>query len=356
MRYFPIFVDLSESRTVLVYGGGEEALRKVRLLLKTQATITLVAPALHAELTDLVEAGHIAWIARHFDTRQLDGDVSVVFSAAGETTDAVVCAAARERNLPVNVVDRSDLSNFIVPAIIDRDPLVVAIGTEGAGPVLAQGLRARIEAMLPPAIGGLLQRAASLRSTIALRLPAGSARRDFWHDYFFGAAREAYLDGDEQQFARAVDQSIKSAGRPTSGRVSLIEVCSDPELLTLKAHRLLQEADIVIFDRSIDAGVLEYARRDAERRSVQHCIWTGGNDDHRQTAETALQAAETSQRVVRLFNSDASALDTELAILRRLDAAGITIESIRSAQTDCTWAPLVEGPSLDQANPWRLAS
>src|SRR3954470_12836849 len=165
MRYFPMFLDMRDRRVVVV-GGGEEALRKVRLLLKSEASVTLVADRLHPELDGLVSHGAVAWLGTCFEAAMLDG-AALVFVAADAALEAAVSAAAQDRGIPVNVVDRADLSTVITPAIIDRDPLVIAIGTEGAAPVLGQGIRQEIEAMLPPRLGALARRAVQLRARVA---------------------------------------------------------------------------------------------------------------------------------------------------------------------------------------------
>ncbi|HKQ95748.1 MAG TPA: bifunctional precorrin-2 dehydrogenase/sirohydrochlorin ferrochelatase, partial [Aestuariivirgaceae bacterium] len=206
MRYFPLFLDVRD-RKALVVGGGEEALRKVRLLLKTEARIEIVAPELHPELTDLAVGGNIAWIGRRFASSHLDG-ANLVFVAADATTNDLVAGEAKKRDILVNVVDDADLSSAIVPAIVDRDPLVVAIGTEGAAPVLAQGIRNDLEASLPPFLGALTKAAGALRERVAERVPAGSPRRQFWQRFFFGSVREAFSRG-----ARAFGPALESALR-----------------------------------------------------------------------------------------------------------------------------------------------
>jgi uroporphyrin-III C-methyltransferase/precorrin-2 dehydrogenase/sirohydrochlorin ferrochelatase len=141
MRYFPLFLDL-DGGTVLIVGGGLEALNKARLLAKTQARLHVVAPALEAELAAMVENGRVRWIARAFDSKLLE-HVSAVFTS-DRLLNVEVAAAARARRIPVNVVDEPELSTFLVPSIVDRDPVVIAIGTEGTSPVLGQGIRAKI--------------------------------------------------------------------------------------------------------------------------------------------------------------------------------------------------------------------
>ena len=207
MRYFPLFLDVRD-RKALVVGGGEEALRKVRLLLKTEARIEIVAPELHPELTDLAVGGNIAWIGRRFVSSQLDG-ANLVFVAADATTSELVAAEAKKRDILVNVVDDADLSSAIVPAIVDRDPLVVAIGTEGAAPVLAQGIRNDLEASLPPFLGALARAAGALRERVAERVPAGRTRRQFWQRYFFGTLRDAFARGVQTYRTRARDRPAR---------------------------------------------------------------------------------------------------------------------------------------------------
>ena len=263
MRYFPVFIDLKDRRVVVV-GGGEEATRKVRLLLKSQAKIEVIAQELHSELT---ANPRIVWTTRNFEAAALDG-AALVYSA-DKTLNALVSAAAQARGIPVNAVDEADISTFIVPSIVDRDPVVIAIGTEGTAPVLAQGIRARIDAMLPVALGSLAARAQSLREKVAGLVPQGNRRRAFWQEFFFGAPREALEEGDAVAFELALHDAIYATSKPAQGRVSLIGTGpGDPELLTLKAHRKLHEADVIVHDDRVSPAILEMARRDAVRIPV----------------------------------------------------------------------------------------
>ena len=266
MRYFPMFLDMRERRVVVV-GGGEEALRKVRLLLKSEAIVTLVADRLHPELDGLVSHGAVAWLGTRFEAGMLDG-AALVFVAADAALEAAVSTASQARGIPVNVVDRADLSTAITPAIIDRDPLVIAIGTEGAAPVLGQGIRQEIEAMLPPRLGALARRAVRLRARVAASFEAGAPRRDFWRRFFFGALRDSFLGRDPAAFEAALAAALDGSPKSRTGRVALVGAGpGDPELLTLKAQRKLNEADVIVHDRLVGPGILEYARRDAD----PHC-------------------------------------------------------------------------------------
>lgn len=263
MRYFPIFVDLKD-RKVVVVGGGEEALRKVRLLLKTKARILVVAPLLHDELA---AEPRVEWLATQFSANQLDGAALVY--AAEPAINEVVSAEARARGIPVNVIDVAEISTFLTPSIVDRDPVVIAIGTEGTAPVLGQGIRARLDAELPQALGELAAKANALRSRVAKEVPHGTRRRSFWAKFFFGRIRDALVAGDEAGYAHELTLAFRDEAAPPVGRISIVGAGhGDPELLTLKAQRKLLEADAIVYDRNVSSNILELARRDAERFAV----------------------------------------------------------------------------------------
>jgi uroporphyrin-III C-methyltransferase / precorrin-2 dehydrogenase / sirohydrochlorin ferrochelatase len=298
MRYFPIFIDLQDRRVVVI-GGGEEATRKIRLLLKTQARIDVIAPALHDELKT---NARINWMATRFAGHLLDG-ATLVYSADPEL-NASVSKEARARNIPVNAVDEADISTFIVPSIVDRDPVVIAIGTEGAAPVLAQGIRAKIDALLPQKLGALASHAASLRGEIASRIPQGNRRRSFWQNFFFGAARDAFLAQEKEQFELALEKAITQNSAPAQGRVSLVGAGpGDPELLTLKAHRKIQEADVIVHDRLVSPAILEMARRDAVRIAVGKTAFEA-SPKQSEINEILIREAEKGLVVVRLKGGD----------------------------------------------------
>lgn len=263
MRYFPLFLDL-EGRRVVVVGGGEEAVCKIRLLLKTNARIEMVADGLPEELQG---NSKISLIPAPYRPDMIVGAVMVL--SADALLNEQVSADAQRLSIPVNAVDDAALSTFIVPSIVDRDPVVIAIGTEGTAPVLGQNIRAKIDAMLPKTIGALARRAASLRQWVATRVPHGTTRRAFWADFFSGKNDVAYDLQDEVAQKLALDDAVYFHGKARAGRVSLVGVGpGDPELLTLKAHRRLMEADVIVYDGSILPAVLEMARRDATRVAV----------------------------------------------------------------------------------------
>ncbi len=259
MRYFPIFVDL-QNRDVVVVGGGEEAVRKVRLLRKTSAVIKVIAAELHEELQDV----RIIWLGRAYDAALLDG-ATLVYSA-DSTLNAQVSADAQAKGIPVNAVDEADISTFIIPSIVDRDPVVVAIGTEGTAPVLGQGIRARIDQMLPIETGLLARTAASLRARVAMTIPQGNRRRAFWQNFFSGEPRDALLSDDAVAFELSIGDALHHDARPPIGRLNIVTLKSnDPDMMTIKDHRVLLEADVIIHDKDVPTAFLEMARRDAVR-------------------------------------------------------------------------------------------
>lgn len=316
MRYFPIFIDL-EGKHVVVVGGGEEALRKVRLLLKTTANITVIATAVHPELAANTR---LTFIEEAFQPPQLDG-AAAVFSADVSQNAAVFLAAAA-RGIPVNTVDDAKFSTFLVPSIVDRDPVVVAIGTEGAAPVLAQGLRERIDALLPLTLGALAIAARELRVQVSRVVPQGSRRRSFWHSFFFGAIRDSFVSGDKRLYARQVARAMMGSG-VVEGRVSIVDSeQSDAELITLKAQRRLMEADVIVHHFDNSKHILEFARRDAVRMETAAF-------DARGIAQVLAHEAEAGRLVVWLAKA---ALRNEVA--EQLATQGVPIDVIPSVASN----------------------
>ena len=304
MRYFPIFVDLKD-RKVVVVGGGEEALRKVRLLLKTKARILVVAPLLHDELA---AESRVEWLATQFSPSQLDG-AALVYAAEPSINEAV-SAEARARGIPVNVIDVAEISTFLTPSIVDRDPVVIAIGTEGTAPVLGQGIRACLDAELPQALGELAAKANALRARVAKEVPHGNRRRSFWAKFFFGRIRDAVVAGDAEGYALELASALKDEAAPSIGRVSIVGAGpGDPELLTLKAQRKLLEADVIVYDRNVSSKILELARRDAERSAVSTTQFD--------VSTLLARQAQAGKHVVFLVSGDVDHGSDEIAVLEQ---------------------------------------
>ncbi|SFA98815.1 uroporphyrinogen-III C-methyltransferase [Poseidonocella pacifica] len=263
MNHFPIFVAV-EGRRIVLSGGGDAALAKLRLILKTTAHVTVFAPTPAPE----IEAWAVEGILRLVRRPMQPGDAlcAALFYAAdeNENEDARTSAIARADGALVNIVDNLQDSQFITPAIVDRDPVTVAIGTEGAAPVLARAIKADLEAKLPATLGTLARIGKSFRKA-ADALPFGRPRRDFWADYYFNAGPAAISSGEEA-VGPALDSLLVDhlSRKERPGHVAFVGAGpGDPELLTLKARKLLDEADVVIHDRLIAAPILELVRREA---------------------------------------------------------------------------------------------
>ena len=307
MKYFPIFLDL-DARKVVAVGGGEAIAQKLRLVLKTGAHVVVVAEHLNEELAELFEAGRISWTARTFRSSDVHAAALVYVATGDAAINADVSAAARAAGIPVNIIDDPDLCSFYTPAIVDRDPVIVAIGTEGTAPVLARRIKSQLEAWLPPALGTLARRAQALRPRIAETLPEGAPRRRFWSDFFLGRIRDLFLAGNEAGYATAVEAAITgeadTANAGQTGSVALVGAGpGDPDLLTLKAQRRLQEADVIIYDRLVGPGILEYARRDAIRISVGKTPGVASTSQEEINALLVDHASE-GHTVVRLKGGD----------------------------------------------------
>lgn len=327
LSVFPAFHKVAD-RPVLVVGNAAAAAAKVRLLLETEAAIRLVADAPSGELSELIARHRLEHRARPFEPRDLDG-VVLVFAADGERdADARVVAAARARNIPANAVDRPELCDFYTPAIVNRAPVAVAITSTGAGPVLAQKLRARIEAMLPPRLGELASLGQTYRDAADQILPKGQPRRRFWSAFFEGRVADAALSGRIEEARGLASRLLNQTRAADSGFVWLVGAGPGAtDLLTLRAQRVLQEADVLVHDGLVPDAVVAMGRRDAER------IFVGkrkGRHSATQDEINALLISEASagRRVVRLKSGDPLVFGRageEMAALRR---AGIPFEIV----------------------------
>ena len=276
MRHFPVFLDLAAGPVVLV-GSGAAALAKLRLLRAADARVRWYSDGApeHVDLSDAI----------------------AVVAADGSAANEIIAARARALRIPVNVVDRPELSTFIVPAIVDRGDVVVAIGTGGLAPVLARRLRARIEALLPARVGELAALMGRYRARLARAVPTYAARRRFWERVVDGPIGAALLAGRPLVAEAALARAMRNP--PTENPRAPITLIGaglgDPDLLTLRALNALQDAD-VIFHEGVSAAVLDCARRDAERIVL---------DGDRAAEQRVLAATRAGRRVVVLARGDA---------------------------------------------------
>lgn len=303
MDYLPIFCRL-DNKPVLLVGGGEVAERKARLLLDAGAQLTVVAPELDPELAELATNGSIEWLAGEFAPAQLTGKWLVVAATDRREVNALVYQSANQARIFANVVDDPKRSSFIMPSIIDRSPLMVAISSGGKAPVLARLLREKLEALLPQHLGAVAAFAGSLRERVKARFASMGERRRFW-ERLLGADRlgQALARGDSASANQLADNLFADESQ-TAGEVVLVGAGpGDPGLLTLHALRQMQQADVVVYDRLVSDEVMALVRRDAKRIFVgkqagNHCVPQEGIN------QLLLDEAKKGQRVVRLKGGD----------------------------------------------------
>ncbi|HDX8352466.1 TPA: uroporphyrinogen-III C-methyltransferase [Aeromonas dhakensis] len=303
MDYLPIFCRL-DNKPVLLVGGGEVAQRKARLLLDAGAQLTVVAPELDPELAELAANGSIEWLAGEFAPQQLAGKWLVVAATDRREVNALVYQSANQARIFANVVDDPKRSSFIMPSIIDRSPLMVAISSGGKAPVLARLLREKLEAMLPQHLGAVAAFAGSLRDRVKARFTSMGERRRFW-ERLLGADRlgQALARGDHASAHQLADTLFAEESK-AHGEVVLVGAGpGDPGLLTLHALRQMQQADVVVYDRLVSDEVMALVRRDAKRIFVgkqagNHCVPQEGIN------QLLLEEAKKGQRVVRLKGGD----------------------------------------------------
>ena len=345
MQHFPIFLD-TKNRRIIVSGGGEAALAKLRLLLKTDAKITVFAREAMAEIRALADEGRLTLRPRALDPG--DALCAALFYAANDDAeeDARVAALARADGALVNWVDNLEQSQFITPAIVDRDPVTVAIGTEGAAPVLARMIKADLEARLPVRLGPLARIGKAFRK-FAEALPMGAARRAFWSEYYLKAGPKAFDYAGERGARDALDTLLADhlSKAPKAGRVALVGAGpGDPELLTLKARRALDEADVVLHDRLVSPEILELARREATLINVGKA---GFGKAVAQVAicDTMVEHARQGAYVVRLKGGDPAVFGRLDEEIDALDAAGLPWQIIPGI-TAASAATVAVGQSL----------
>ncbi|MDY7559621.1 siroheme synthase CysG [Pseudomonas sp. 10B1] len=303
MEFLPLFHNLHGSR-VLVVGGGEIALRKSRLLADAGAVLRVVAPEIEVQLRELVEGGGGEVIVRGYVESDLDGCVLIIAATDDEPLNAQVSRDSKRRCVPVNVVDSPALCSVIFPAIVDRSPLVIAVSSGGDAPVLARLIRAKLETWIPSTYGQLAGLAARFRSQVKNLLPDVQQRRAFWEEVFQGPIADRQLAGQGAEAERLLVAKINGEVPSAVGEVYLVGAGpGDPDLLTFRALRLMQQADVVLYDRLVAPAILELCRRDAERVYVgkQRADHTLPQDEINQQL---VELAKQGKRVLRLKGGD----------------------------------------------------
>ena len=304
MQALPIFLKINNRHCVVV-GGGDVALRKVSMLLKANAAITLYAPEICHALQALVSENKIKFVQASFTPNQLQGACLVIAATDDEAVNIAVSVASKALNIPVNVVDAPELCSFTMGSIIDRSPVVIAVSSEGNAPVLARYIRAKIETMLPATYGRIADIAGEFREQVKAKFATTQARRIFWEGVLQGSVVERVLAGQEQS-ARELLQNILDGTDATANKGEVYLVGGgpgDPDLLTFRALRLMQQCDVCVYDKLVSPEVMELVRRDAE------LIFVGKSRDQHtmpqeEINELLAKLALQGKRVMRLKGGD----------------------------------------------------
>ena len=304
MDFLPLFHNL-RGRLVLLVGGGDVALRKARLLSEAGARLRVVAPAIEPELLSLVQQRGGETLLQNYSADQLEGAQLVIAATDDGELNARVSREAQARSLPVNAVDAPEHCTVIFPAIVDRSPLMIAVSTGGHAPVLARLTRARIETLFPHSWGRLAQLAQRFRSRVKAAFSTINQRRVFWEDVFQGDIAERVFSGRDDEAERLlVERLEQQKGQRYQGEVYLVGAGpGDPDLLTFRALRLMQQADVVLHDRLVPDVIIDLCRRDADR------IYVGkARADHavpqEQINQLLVRLAKEGKRVLRLKGGD----------------------------------------------------
>ncbi|GAB5414411.1 MAG: siroheme synthase CysG [Congregibacter sp.] len=289
MEYLPINIRLQGESVVLI-GAGVVAARKARFLLQAGARLTVVAPAMDASFEMLAEQYALDWKQRSYEPGDLSEAILVIAATPDAAVNEAVYREARGRNIPVNVVDSPPLCSFVFPAIVDRSPLTVAISSSGASPVLARAIRSRLEAMLPASTADVARFARKHRDRVKAAVGAEADRRHLWESVIDGPIAQLIHRNQMEAAEQALDELLENHRASEIGEVYLIGAGpGDPDLMTFKALRLLQRADVVLHDRLVNPGIVAMARRDAEKRYVG-----------KRRSEHSVPQDEINQTLVRL--------------------------------------------------------
>ena len=304
MDYLPIFLDI-KNKACLIVGGGQVATRKVMLLLQAGAQVSVVAPKLDSVLDEYAAHGTIAHRAECFQPGHLHNIALVIAATNDHAINQQISAAAQQRQIPVNVVDNPALCTFIMPSIVDRSPLLIAVSSGGQSPVLARLLRAQLEIMIPAAYARIATIAGKFRQRVKQHFTHPEKRRIFWEKILQGPFTEMILAGKDETAQDYLLQSLQQEkNEPQKGEVYLVGAGpGNPDLLTFRAMRLMQQADVVIYDRLVSSAILDMVRRDAVR------IYAGKERNHHTLKQESInqllvRLAQEGKRVLRLKGGD----------------------------------------------------
>ena len=304
MDHLPIFINIRKKPCVVI-GGGDIALRKINLLLKAQAKVDCLSPLFSRDIKNLSKDGHITLINKSFDQTDIK-DYSIIIAATDDSSvNSSISSIAQVKKIPVNVVDSPELSSFIMPSIVDRSPLIIAVSSSGKAPVLSRIIRAKLETVIPSAYGILADIAGEYRQKVKDRFSTIKDRRAFWEAVFSGVIAEKVFSGRISEAKEDIQRQLDDSVEMDLGEVYLVGAGpGDPDLLTFKALRLIQQADVVLYDRLVSKGVMELVRRDSELIYVGK---KGGSDKSTKQVDIndqLVELAKSGKRVCRLKGGD----------------------------------------------------
>ncbi|MCF6190131.1 MAG: siroheme synthase CysG [Cocleimonas sp.] len=304
MKHFPVFLDLKD-RQCLVIGGGSVASRKVKNLLTSGAKVTVISPQVSDELKQLAHDEKITVIEREYQTTDITVAFLIVAATDDSTVNAQVAEQAHNANIMVNVADNASLCSFIFPSILDRSPVTIAVSTGGASPVLARQLRMKLETLVPSACGRLAGITEEYREKVKLHFPEQEQRKSFWENALKGPFAELVYAGQDTSARLLLDDLLaKGYDENPMGEVYLVGAGpGDPDLLTFKAARLMQQADVMVYDRLVSKPILDMANRNAER------LYVGKEKDNHAVPQDKIndllvKLAKQGKRVLRLKGGD----------------------------------------------------
>ena len=304
MDHLPIFINVRQN-PCLVIGGGDIALRKINLLIKAQAKVDCLSPLFCEGITNLSQNGDVNLIQKRFESDDIKDYAIIIASTDDSSVNALISKSAKKARIPVNVVDSPELSSFIMPSIVDRSPVIIAVSSAGMAPVLARIIRAKLETVIPSAYGVLAEIAGEYRQKVKDRFSKIKDRRAFWESIFSGVIAEKVFSGRINEAKDDIEKQLKQASQMELGEVYLVGAGpGDPDLLTFKALRLIQQADVVLYDRLVSKGVMELVRRDSELIYVGK---KGGSQESTRQIDIndqLVELAKSGKRVCRLKGGD----------------------------------------------------
>jgi uroporphyrin-III C-methyltransferase/precorrin-2 dehydrogenase/sirohydrochlorin ferrochelatase len=327
MRYLPIHVDTKDAR-ILVVGGEGAAEAKLRTLIKSEAKVIVIAPEISSEITRWAEAGLIDWTQRYFHISDLSEMRLIYVATEDDSYNAQIAELARSRGLLVNAADQKEACDFITPALVDRSPVIVSIGTEGTSPSLARAVKTDLEARLPSTLGSLANIINGLRAKVKAAIPSLSARQLFWAEIFDGKDLVSQLRVSGEALTQRVDDKMAGNVKAKIGHVSLVgSGPGNPDLLTLAARQRLHSADVIVYDRLVSKAVLDFGRREAEY------IYVGKEAGGKSTPQPEINAiivekALEGLTVVRLKSGDPLMFGRADEEIDALEAASIKYDIV----------------------------